>query len=144
MSDNILNGALSFLLIVLLGIIIFMGVALVQNNDDSAKAVVAPKVGSFSKYTVVRKTFNKNFTGIRRAYNEVGWAFGDVFQDEESLLAHFEINTAAERKTFFTNMIKSGGKRVRKTCYNLYSSDHSWALGYCINVEAPLKIKEKA
>lgn len=102
-----------------------------KKNEAQAKPAIV-KITANSSVDRVNGFF-KNRTKVTKASDDIVWTLKDSELSQRDIYLGTGAKTAVQKAQVRKLFIKEGGKIIHRVCYNLYSKDKSWSMGYCTN-----------
>ncbi len=124
----------------LVGLFMFTTGYFAIENDVSKPKVTFVKISPNSSQKRVENFFEYR-TKAKPLYNQVYWKSKQGESTEEDVFYAFGVKTAKEALTLKKRLISEGYHRVIRTCSELDDKNHTWSLGYCVDI--PAKINEE-
>ncbi len=108
------------------------GFYLFTSHDEAQAKPTIVKISLNSSVDRVNNFF-RNRTTVKKASDDIVWSLKDSELSQSDIYLGTGAKTALQKSQVRKLFIKEGGKIIHRVCYNLYSKDKSWSMGYCTN-----------
>ena len=121
-----------FVLVVVVAALVTTNVYFATQNKSGDKPDKIVKVTANSSAGRVTSFF-KNRTTIKKSFSDTIFSYKGTELDSSTVYAGVNAKTAAQKKAANKFLVKKGVTITKRVCYNMYSSDKSWSMGYCVD-----------